>query len=126
MVEFLQSYGIWIFLGFLFLWMMRGHRHGDMGCDMGGHREHHGADQEARAGQESERASLRPDVIDEEALKGVEGVISAAVNFAGEGVLVRYDREVISGASLMKVVADAGIKRFLLMPQYRPLSQIPA
>ena len=31
MAEFLQSYGIWIFLGFLFLLMLRGHRHG-MGC----------------------------------------------------------------------------------------------
>ncbi len=50
MGEFLQSYGIWIFLGLFFLVMMRGHRHG-MGCGMGGHRKHHEEDKEARGGQ---------------------------------------------------------------------------
>lgn len=49
MVEFLQSYGIWIFFGFLFLLMMRGQGHGGMGCGMGGH---HGEEQEGKAEQQ--------------------------------------------------------------------------
>ncbi len=36
MTEFLQSYGIWIIFGLLFLFMLRGRGHG-MGCGMGGH-----------------------------------------------------------------------------------------
>lgn len=38
MIEFLQSYGIWIFLGLLLFLMMRRGGHG--GCCSGGH-EHH-------------------------------------------------------------------------------------
>lgn len=38
--EFLQSYGIWIFFGALFLFMMRAHGHGRGGCGMGGHSHH--------------------------------------------------------------------------------------
>ena len=38
MVEFLQSYGIWIFFGFLFSLMLWGHTRGHgMGCCGGGH-----------------------------------------------------------------------------------------
>ncbi len=39
MWEFLQSYGIWILFGVLFLFMMRAHGHGGHGggCGMGGH-----------------------------------------------------------------------------------------
>ncbi|MBI2860219.1 MAG: hypothetical protein HYX91_01775 [Chloroflexi bacterium] len=33
MGEFLQSYGIWIFVGLLLFMMLRGHRHS--GCNMG-------------------------------------------------------------------------------------------
>ena len=36
MIEFLQSYGIWIFFGLLFLMMFRGRGRG-MGCCGGGH-----------------------------------------------------------------------------------------
>ncbi len=40
MWEFLQSYGIWMVLGVLFLFMVRAHGHGGHGgggCGMGGH-----------------------------------------------------------------------------------------
>ena len=42
MAEFLQSYGIWIIFGLLFLFMFRGHGHG-MGCGMG--HQHNGESQ---------------------------------------------------------------------------------
>jgi Cu+-exporting ATPase len=44
----------------------------------------------------------------EKALKGVEGVISAAVNFASERATVRYNPEITSVAGLKKAVGDAG------------------
>ncbi|MEE8470687.1 MAG: heavy metal translocating P-type ATPase [Dehalococcoidia bacterium] len=44
----------------------------------------------------------------EEALKGVEGVVSASVNFAVEKAMVRYNPEVTTVARLKKAVADAG------------------
>jgi hypothetical protein len=40
MLEFLQSYGIWIFLGSLFSLMLWGHARGhSMGCCGGGHQQ---------------------------------------------------------------------------------------
>lgn len=54
MVEFLQSYGIWIFFGLLFLLMMRSHGRGGMGCGMGGHRGHDGENQELEVSQGSD------------------------------------------------------------------------
>jgi hypothetical protein len=45
MLEFLQSYGIWIFLGLLFLLMLRGHSHGT-GCCGGGHQHDQGTSME--------------------------------------------------------------------------------
>ena len=50
MVEFLQGYGILIFIGLLFFVMMRAHGRGH-GCGMGGHRQHPGEDQEVKSGQ---------------------------------------------------------------------------
>ena len=46
MVDFLQSYGIWIGLGLFFLLMLRSHRHGG-GCGMshGSREEHHNSEQ---------------------------------------------------------------------------------
>lgn len=44
----------------------------------------------------------------EKALKSVEGVISVAVNFAGEKATARYNPEVTTVARLKKAVADAG------------------
>lgn len=37
MLDFLQSYGIWIVLGLLFLFMLRGHARGGGGCCGGDH-----------------------------------------------------------------------------------------
>ncbi len=38
MLEFLQTYGVWILLGLFFIAMMRSHgSHGGMGCGMGNH-----------------------------------------------------------------------------------------
>jgi len=48
MIEFLQSYGIWILLGLFFLLMLRGHGHG-MCCGMGNHQEHYGGDKQIKA-----------------------------------------------------------------------------
>lgn len=44
----------------------------------------------------------------DEALKSVDGVISASVNFAAEKATVRYNPEVSTVARLKKTVADAG------------------
>ena len=44
----------------------------------------------------------------EEALRSVEGVVSATVNFAAEKAVVRYNPEVTSVAMLKKAVNDAG------------------
>ncbi len=44
MLEFLQSYGIWIFLGLLFSLMLWGHARGHgMGCCGGGHQHEYEA-----------------------------------------------------------------------------------
>lgn len=51
MPEFLQSYGIWIIFGLLFLFMLRGRGH-EMGCGMGGHQ--HNPEQNPEAGAEKE------------------------------------------------------------------------
>ena len=38
MIEFLQTYGVWLLLGALFILMMRSHgSRGGMGCGMGSH-----------------------------------------------------------------------------------------
>ncbi len=50
MAEFLQSYGVFILLGLLLLLMLRRRGRGG-GCGMGGHGEHHGEEQEPKAGQ---------------------------------------------------------------------------
>lgn len=43
MIEFLQTYGVWLLLGALFILMMRAHgSHGGMGCGMGSHQDHGG------------------------------------------------------------------------------------
>ncbi len=42
MAEFLQTYGVWIFLGLLFSLMVWGHSRGHgMGCCGGGHQHDH-------------------------------------------------------------------------------------
>lgn len=46
----------------------------------------------------------------EDALGSVEGVISVAVNFAGEKATIRYNPEVTTVATLKKAVADAGYR----------------
>ncbi len=45
MAEFLQNYGIWIVLGLLFLFMLRGHAHGGGGCCGGDHQHHQDSNQ---------------------------------------------------------------------------------
>jgi len=49
----------------------------------------------------------------EEALKGVDGVVSVAVNFAGEKAIVHYNPEVATVARLKKAVSDAGYQAVL-------------
>ena len=44
----------------------------------------------------------------EKALRDVDGVISASVNFAAEKAIVRYNPEVVTLAALKKAVSDAG------------------
>jgi Cu+-exporting ATPase len=44
----------------------------------------------------------------EKALRDVDGVISASVNFAAEKAVVRYNPEVVTLAALKKAVSDAG------------------
>ena len=62
MVEFLQSYGIWIFGGLFLLMMLRGRGRG-MGCGMGGHQHDHGDDRdenrETTAGENKSSDSRR-------------------------------------------------------------------
>jgi hypothetical protein len=53
MAEFLQTYGIWIFFGFLFSLMLWGHAHGHgMGCGGGGH-EHEAVKKDDQTGHQS-------------------------------------------------------------------------
>lgn len=53
MIEFLQTYGILIAFGLLFLFMMRGHGRGGMGCGMGGHQ--HRRSGTPKAGEEEDQ-----------------------------------------------------------------------
>ncbi len=53
MVEFLKSYGIWIILGLLFLFMLRGHAHGGGGCCGGGHQHNQDESEKKERQQES-------------------------------------------------------------------------
>lgn len=54
MVEFLQSYGIWILFGLLFLLMLRGRGCG-IRCGMGDHGEHRGGDRQGRLAKPGDR-----------------------------------------------------------------------
>ena len=60
MVEFLQSYGIWIFLGLFLLMMLRGRGRGIGGCGMGGHQHDRDDNRETTAGENKPGDSHRP------------------------------------------------------------------
>jgi len=53
MSEFLQSYGIWIVVGLMFLLMIFGRRGHGMGC-CGGHEQEPGKTEEKKDGQKQE------------------------------------------------------------------------
>lgn len=55
MIEFLQAYGSWIFIGLFFLVMMRMHgSHSGMGCGMGrGHQHQSDQDQEENSSDDA-------------------------------------------------------------------------
>lgn len=55
MIEFLQAYGSWIFIGLFFLVMMRMHgSHSGMGCGMrGGHQRQPDQDQEENSSDDA-------------------------------------------------------------------------
>ena len=58
MAEFLQSYGIWIFLGLMVLVMLRGLGRG-MGCGMGGCQHDHADNQETKTDNDKTNDSHR-------------------------------------------------------------------
>ena len=56
MLEFLQTYGVWILLGLFFILMMRSHgSRGGMGCGMGSH------DSESQSTTGTTGRTARPD-----------------------------------------------------------------
>ena len=59
MAEFLQSYGLYIFVAVLFVLMFVGHGHG-VGCGMGGHRHRHEEAKDAKTGRTDDSSSLPP------------------------------------------------------------------
>ena len=59
MVEFLQAYGIWIFLGLLFLLVLRSGRGSGFSCGMGDHADRRQEDNEESLEQEPDDVGRR-------------------------------------------------------------------